>query len=144
MTYSTHSISPLRQRMIDDMTLRKLSPRTQAGYLRAVVRFARFFGQSPDLASPEDLRRFQLYLVETGVSPTTINATLTGLGFLFGVTLERPDTLQRTSRMRQPQCQASSASRKWRACWPAPATPSIGPPSRWPMAPACAPAKWCS
>jgi len=98
-----HSISPLRQRMIDDMTLRKLSPRTQAGYLRAVVKFTRFFGQSPDLAAPEDLRRFQLHLVETGVSPTTINATLTALGFLFGVTLERPDALKRTSRVRQPQ-----------------------------------------
>ena len=98
-----HSISPLRQRMIDDMTLRKLSPKTQTAYLRAVMRFTRFFGQSPDLASPEDLRRFQLYLVETGASPTTINANLTGLGFLFGVTLERPDALKRTSRVRQPQ-----------------------------------------
>jgi len=98
-----HSITPLRQRMIDDMTLRKLSPKTQAAYLRAVVRFTRFFGQSPDRASPEELRRFQLDLVETDVSPTTINATLTGLGFLFGVTLERPDALKRTSRVRQPQ-----------------------------------------
>jgi len=103
MTHSTHSISPLRQRMIDDMTLRKLSPKTQAAYLRAVVKFTGFFGQSPDLATPEDLRRFQLDLVETGVSPTTINATLTGLGFLFGVTLERPDALKRTSRVRKPQ-----------------------------------------
>ena len=98
-----HSISPLRQRMIDDMTLRKLSPKTQAAYLRAVVKFTRFFGQSPDLASPEDLRRFQLHLVETGVSPTTINASLTGLGFLFGVSLERPDALKRMSRVPQPQ-----------------------------------------
>ena len=103
MTHSNQSVSPLRQRMIDDMTLRKLGPRTQAGYLRAVVKFTRFFGRSPDLAAPEDLRRFQLYLVEMGVSPTTINATLTGLGFLFGVTLERPDALKRTSRVRQPQ-----------------------------------------
>jgi site-specific recombinase XerD len=89
--------------MIDDMTLRKLSPKTQTAYLRSVVRFTRFFGQSPDVASPEDLRRFQLQLVETGVSPTTINATLTGLGFLFGVTLERPEALKRTSRVRPPQ-----------------------------------------
>jgi len=103
MTHSNQSISPLRQRMIDDMTLRKLSPKTQAAYLRAVVKFTRFFGQSPDLASPEDLRRFQLYLVETGVSPTTINATLTGLGFLFGVSLERPSALKRMSRVRKPQ-----------------------------------------
>ena len=60
MTHSNQSISLLRQRMIDDMTLRKLSPKTQAAYLRAVVKFTRFFGQSPDLASPEDLRAFQL------------------------------------------------------------------------------------
>jgi len=103
MTHSTHSISPLRQRMIDDMTLRKLAPKTQAAYLRAVIKFTLFFGQSPDLASPEDLRCFQLHLVNEGTSPTTINATLTGLGFLFGATLERPDTLKCTSRVRQPQ-----------------------------------------
>jgi site-specific recombinase XerD len=89
--------------MIDDMTLRRLAPKTQAAYLRAVIKFTCFFGQSPDLAAPEDLRRFQLDLVETGVSPTTINATLTGLGFLFGVTLERPNVLKCTSRVRKPQ-----------------------------------------
>ena len=103
MTDSNKSISPLRQRMIDDMTLRKLSPKTQAGYLRAVMKFTRFFGRSPDLASPEDLRAFQLHLVEQGVSSTTINATLTGLTFFFGVTLERPAALKRMSRVRQPQ-----------------------------------------
>lgn len=103
MTDSNKSTSPLRQRMIDDMTLRKLSPRTQAGYLRSVVRFTRFFGQSPDLASPEDLRAFQLHLVEHGASSTSINATLTGLTFLFGVTLDRPSALKRMSRVPQPQ-----------------------------------------
>jgi len=98
-----HSISPLRQRMIDDMTLRKLSPKTQAAYLRAVVKFTRFFGRSPDLASPEDLRAFQLQQVEQGVSSTTINATITGLKFFFGITLERPEALKRMSRVRKPQ-----------------------------------------
>jgi len=93
MTDSNQSTSPLRQRMIDDMTLRKLSPKTQAAYLRSVLRFTRFFGQSPDLASPEELRAFQLHLVEEGASSTTINATLTGLTFLFGVTLDRPSAL---------------------------------------------------
>ena len=77
MTHSNKSTNPLRQRMIDDMTLRKLAPKTQAGYLRAVMKFTRFFARSPDLASPEDLRAFQLQLVETGVSSTTINATTT-------------------------------------------------------------------
>jgi len=103
MTHSNQSISPLRQRMIDDMTLRKLAPKTQAGYLRAVIKFTLFFGRSPDLASPEDLRTFQLQQVEQGVSSTTINATITGLRFLFDVTLERPSALKRMSRVRQPQ-----------------------------------------
>jgi hypothetical protein len=79
MTDSTKSVSPLRQRMLDDMTMRKLNPKTQAGYLRAVKSFTRFFGRSPDLAKPEDLRRFQLQMVEQGISSTTLNATITGL-----------------------------------------------------------------
>ena len=103
MTHSNQSISPLRQRMIDDMTLRKLSPKTQAAYLRAVVKFTRFFGRSPDLASPEDLRAFQLHLVEQGVSCTTINATITGLKFFFAVSLERPSALKRMSPVHKPQ-----------------------------------------
>ena len=59
MTSSTHTISPLRQRMIDDMRMRKLSPKTQASYIRVVKRFAGFLGRSPDTASAEDLRRYQ-------------------------------------------------------------------------------------
>jgi site-specific recombinase XerD len=89
--------------MIDDMTMRKLSPKTQAGYLRAVIKLTLFFGRSPDRASPEDLRRFQLQQVEQGVSSTTINATITGLKFFFDVTLERPSALKRMSRVRNPQ-----------------------------------------
>ncbi len=103
MTHSNQSTSPLRQRMIDDMTLRKFTAKTQASYVRAVLRFTRFFGRAPDLASPEELRAFQLQLVEEGASSTTINATLTGLTFFFGVTLERPSALKRMSRVRQPQ-----------------------------------------
>ncbi len=103
MTDSNKSISALRQRMIDDMTMRKLNPKTQAGYLRAVKNFTRFFGRSPDLAEPEDLRTFQLQQVEQGVSSTTINATITGLRFFFDVTLERPSALKRMSRVRKPQ-----------------------------------------
>jgi len=103
MTHSIQSISPLRQRMIEDMTLRKLAPKTQAGYLRAVKNFTRFFRRSPDLASAEDLRAFQLRLVEEGASSTTINATITGLKFFFGVSLERPSALKRMSPVRKPQ-----------------------------------------
>ena len=103
MTDSTKSVSPLRQRMLDDMTMRKLNPKTQAGYLRAVKNFTRFFGQSPDLAKPEDLRSFQLQMIEKGVSSTTLNATITGLKFFFGVTLDRPSALNKMGPVRKEQ-----------------------------------------
>ena len=103
MTHSNKSISPLRHRMIEDMTMRKLNPKTQAGYLRAVIKFSLFFGRSPDLASPEDLRAFQLHLVELGVSSISLNATITGLRFFFEVTLDRPDALARMSRVYEPR-----------------------------------------
>ena len=60
-------ISPLRQRMIDDMTMRRMAPKTQAAYIRAVKNLTVFLGRSPDTASPEDLRRFQLHLASGGV-----------------------------------------------------------------------------
>ena len=72
MTESNKSISLLRQRMIEDMTMRKLSSGTQRGYVRAVKRFAHYFGRSPDMADAEDLRQFQLHLAKTGVSSTNI------------------------------------------------------------------------
>ena len=103
MTDSTKSLSPLRQRMIDDMRMRKLNPKTQAGYLRAVKNFTQFFGRSPDRAGPEDLRRFQLHLVEKGVSSTTLNATITALKFFYGVTLDRPSALKKMSPVRREQ-----------------------------------------
>ena len=103
MTQSTQPISPLRQRMLDDMRLRKLSPKTQTGYIRAVKRLAGFLQRSPDSATAEDLRRFQLYLVDRGTSPITLNATITGLRFLFEVTLERADLMARMSTVRVPR-----------------------------------------
>ena len=103
MTQSTQTISPLRQRMIDDMRMRKLSPKTQTGYIRAVKRFAGFLGRSPDSATVEDLRRFQLHLVDHGTSPITLNATITGLRFLFEVTLERADLMGRMSTVAVPR-----------------------------------------
>ena len=95
MTTTHRSISPLRQRMLDDMRLRKLSAKTQTHYIRAVKRLTRFLGRSPDTGSAEDLRRFQLHMVSTGVSGITINATIVGLRFLFETTLEQPDTMKR-------------------------------------------------
>jgi integrase/recombinase XerD len=103
MSQSNKSVSPLRQRMIEDMTLRKLGTATQTGYLRAVVRFTKYLGRSPDTASAEDLRLFQLHLAETGVSSITINATLTGLKFFFSYTLDKPELLRRVQRVYEPR-----------------------------------------
>jgi integrase/recombinase XerD len=103
MTQTTKPISPLRQRMIDDMTLRKLSPQTQGAYIRAVKNFTRFLGQSPDAANAEDLRRYQLHLVDQGISSGNLNATLTGLKFFFETTLERPEAMAKMSHVHEPR-----------------------------------------
>jgi site-specific recombinase XerD len=103
MTDSNKSISPLRQRMIEDMTMRKLSPKTQSGYIRAVKKLTRFLGRSPATASPEDLRHFQLHQVESGVSSITLNATITGLRFFFEVTLDRGDAMAKMSHVHEPR-----------------------------------------
>ena len=103
MTDSNKSISPLRQRMIEDMTMRKLSPKTQSGYIRAVRKLAQFLGRSPDTATAEELRCFQLHLVEHGVSSITLNATITGLRFFFEVTLNRHDALTMMARVYEPR-----------------------------------------
>jgi site-specific recombinase XerD len=89
--------------MIDDMSLRQLNEKTQIGYLRAVKRLTQFLGRAPDTATPEDLRLFQKHLVEQGTSPTTINATITGLRFFFDTTLDKPGMLRRMSPVRAPQ-----------------------------------------
>ena len=103
MPDSNKSISPLRRRMIEDMTLRKLSPKTQSGYIRAVKNLTRFLGRAPDTASAEDLRLFQLHMSETGVSNTTINNTITGLRFLFEVTLDDQNVMKKMSPIYEPR-----------------------------------------
>lgn len=102
-TQLSPSISPLRQRFIDDMTLRKLSPKTQIGYIRAVKKLAKFLGKSPDLATDEDLRLFQLHLVESGASNITINVTITSLTFFFSITLNRPNATSKMSKVHEPR-----------------------------------------
>ena len=97
MTHSTQTISPLRQRIIDDMSLRKLNPVTQKAYLRAVIKLSRFLARPPNTATAEDLREFQLHMAANGVSNKTINATITGLRFFFEVTLEDHQILRCTS-----------------------------------------------
>ena len=103
MTHNTKPISPLRQRMLDDMALRKLSEKTQNKYIRAVVNFTRFLGRSPDTATAEDLRRYQLHLVDSGMSNIMLNATITALRFFFAVTLDRADAMAKMSPVREPR-----------------------------------------
>ncbi len=102
MQTSTQAVSPLRQRMMEDMRMRKLAPKTRAAYIRAVRKFAKYLGRSPDTASDEDLRRFQLHLVDQGTSPITLNATIVGLNFLFDVTLGRPEVMAKMQSVRVP------------------------------------------
>lgn len=83
MNSTTQTNSPLRQRLLDDMRMRKLSPKTQSGYIRTVGRFNGWLGRSPGTATAEDLRRYQLHLVDHGISPPSLNATITGLNFFF-------------------------------------------------------------
>ena len=97
---STQRTSPLRQRMIEDMRMRKLSSKTQGNYIRAVRHFAGFLGHSPDTASAEDLRRYQLHCVDRGVSPVSLNAAITGLRFFFEITLDRADLMVRMQHVR--------------------------------------------
>ena len=88
-------VTPLRQRMLDDMAMHRMGARTQHDYVRHVRAFAAFLERSPDTATAEDVRRFQVHQREHGVGESTINGTVSALRFLFGVTLERPDLSRR-------------------------------------------------
>jgi site-specific recombinase XerD len=100
---SSTTISALRQRMIEDMRMRKLAPQTQAAYIRAVRQFARYLRRSPDTATAEDLRNYQLYLVDHGTSPISLNAAITGLKFFFGVTLQRGELMAKMQHVFVPR-----------------------------------------
>ena len=103
MTATTPAISPLRQRMIDDMRMRKLADKTQSHYLRAVRQFSLFLGHSPDRATIEDLRRYQLHLVDRGISAISLNAAIIGLKFFFDVTLDHPQLMSKMQSVRIPR-----------------------------------------
>lgn len=103
MTSAQPTVSPLRQRMIDDMRMRQLSPKTQANYLRIVREFTRYLGRSPDTATVEDLRTYQLHLVDHGTSPVSLNAAITGLKFFFEITLHEPELMARMQPVRVPR-----------------------------------------
>src|SRR5438094_6919641 len=100
---STVAVSPLRQRMIEDMNARKLCAGTQRGHIHSCKRFAAFLKRSPETATAEDIRRFQLHLSETGASICNRNRIMTGLRFLFRVTLRRLDLAAEIYHLREPQ-----------------------------------------
>jgi len=98
-----NQISPLRRRMLEDMTVRNLSPTTQQSYLYAVSKFSRHFGRSPDRLGAEDVRAYQLHLIAQRRSWSHINQAVSALRFFFGVTLGRPDANERIVAAREPQ-----------------------------------------
>ena len=100
---SVTTVSPLRRRMIEDMSLRNLAPRTQEAYIRGCKKLAAFLRRSPETATGEDIRRFQLHLAEQGVSICTRNRTMTGVGFLFRATLRRPEIADQIEYIAEPQ-----------------------------------------
>src|SRR5271170_5093226 len=97
------AISPLRQRMIEDMTIRKLAPKTQHDYVQRVKNFAAFLGRSPDTASFEDVRSYQLHLAASGAGVSSLNQSVSTLRFLFRVTLGRGDIVNHTQFVHEPR-----------------------------------------
>jgi integrase/recombinase XerD len=97
------AISPLRQRMIEDMEVRGFTACTQRGYIAAVRNFTVFLGRSPDQADKEDLRRFQHYMRSSGASAGNMNLAVSALRFFFGVTLGRGDASVGMTTVRLPQ-----------------------------------------
>ena len=96
-------ISPLRRRMIEDMTVRNLSPATQRSYVHAVAKFSRFFGRSPERLGLEEVRAFQVHLVAGGISWPALNQTVCALRSSYGVALKQSDLPERIPYAREPQ-----------------------------------------
>ena len=100
----THkAISPLRQRMIEDMSVRKFCEKAKHDYVRHVELFATFLGRSPATATGEDLRRYQVHQTENGVQPPSFNSAAVALRFFFLVTLGRPDLAHQLTRISYPE-----------------------------------------
>src|SRR4029077_17722033 len=100
---SLRPVSPLRARMIEDMTVRGFNEHTRRDYVRHVRAFAAYIGRSPDTATAEDLRLFQLHQTQIGLQPPSINSAVSALRFLFTVTLDRPDLARRLPVVSQPR-----------------------------------------
>jgi len=101
--HAIEPISPLRQRMIDDMSMRRLNASTQSDYLRHVKRFPEFFGHSPHKTTTENLRQYQLHLVSSGIKSPFINAVITALRFLFTVKLDRQEAVKKLCPIHEPR-----------------------------------------
>ena len=97
------AISPLRRRMIEDMTVRNFVEKTRNDYIRHVRTFTTFLGRAPDTAAPEDLRLFQLHQTQTGVGASGINGSVAALRFFFTVTLDRPEMARHLTFVREPR-----------------------------------------
>jgi len=97
------AMSPLRRRMIEDMTIRKFAPKTQHDYVQRIKNFTAFLGRSPDTASFEDVRRYQLHLAESGVGVPTLNQTVATLRFFFRITLKRHEIVEHTTFIHEPR-----------------------------------------
>jgi integrase/recombinase XerD len=100
---SHQPVSALRARMLEDMTVRGFTEKTRHDYIRCVKMLAAFIGRSPDSATPEDLRRFQLHQTQSGMQPPGINSAVSALRFFFTVTLDRPDLARRLTVVQQPR-----------------------------------------
>src|SRR5467141_1895724 len=99
----TTTVSPLRQRMIEDMAARKLIPNTQRSHIQSCKRFAAWLKRSPDTATPDEVRGFQLHLIESGASICNRNRIMTGVRFLFRVTLRRHDLAAEVWHIKEPE-----------------------------------------
>ena len=97
------AISPLRRRLIEDMAIHRLGPKTQHQYIRHVKRFADFLGRSADKATPEEVHRYQLWLASIGTTVPTVNVSATALRFFFRVTLRRHDLADEVVSTREPR-----------------------------------------
>jgi site-specific recombinase XerD len=97
------AVSPLRRRMLEDMAMRGLRDDTQRDYIRSVKNFANFLGRSPDTATGDDVRRYQVHQHENGAQPPTINSSVSALRFFFTITLDRPDLSRRLLVIRHPR-----------------------------------------
>ena len=100
---SEKPISDLRRRMLEDMAVRKFGEKTRHDYIRHVEAFARFLGRSPDTATAEDVRRYQVHLTESGVQPPTLNSSASALRFFFGITLDRAELARHLARVHYPR-----------------------------------------